>query len=331
MSGFAGLMNTDGAPVDAELLARMTAALRHRGRDAEATWLEGHVGLGHTLFATTDEAARERQPCTFDGTLWLIADARVDARDDLRRSLAARGRTNLAAATDAELLLHAYHAWGDACVEHLLGDFAFAVYSQTTRRLFCARDQLGVRPFFYAYQQGAFVFSNAFSCVRLHPAVSERLDDVTIGDYLQFRYSHRPGATALADVRRLPPGHTLSLTAGTGPVLKKYWELSLPAPIRYRRPPEYVERFLDVFDTAVGDRLRTRRVAVSMSGGLDSTAVAAAAVRVVRRTRLSCEVTAHTAVVDSARTGRRAGIRGHGGSRARHLTPVHRRGRLPPL
>src|SRR6185369_1259427 len=115
----------------------------------------------------------------------------------LRRLLNGRRRTNLADATDPELILHAYHAWGERCVDFLLGDFAFVIYNRTARRLFCARDHLGVKPFFFVYKGRAFAFSNAFPTVRMHPASSDRLDDVTIGDYLLFRYSHRPDATAL--------------------------------------------------------------------------------------------------------------------------------------
>src|SRR5262245_1759028 len=171
MSGIAGIFNVDGAPVDRRLIDRMTAFLRFRGPAASRVWTDGPLALGHTLLPTTDEAEREQQPCSIDGRTWIVADARVGARTALRAGLSGRGRRGLDGATDPELILHAYGEWGEACVEHLLGDFAFAIWDGARRRLFCARDHLGVRPFFYAHIGRTFVFSNTLDCVRLHSSV----------------------------------------------------------------------------------------------------------------------------------------------------------------
>src|SRR5438046_328026 len=120
MSGIVGLLQTNGAPIDHALLSRMTESLRFRGPDAQRMWIDGSVGFGHTLFATTDEALTERQPCTLDGDVWIAADVRIDARDDLVRELARHGRA-ARDANDPELVLHAYAVWAEASVEHLLG------------------------------------------------------------------------------------------------------------------------------------------------------------------------------------------------------------------
>ncbi len=176
MSGIVGMVTLDGSPIDRELLERMTASLAFRGPDAQVTWADGPVGFGHTLLRTTFESEHEQQPCSLDGQVWITADARIDDRANLIDKLAAHGREASLDVPDVELILHAYHVWGEKCVEHLLGDFAFAIWDGRERRLFCARDHFGVKPFFYAVVGGCFVFSNTLNCVRLHPGVSGRFE-----------------------------------------------------------------------------------------------------------------------------------------------------------
>ena len=126
MSGIVGIIDTDGAPVDRDLLRRLTGFLTYRGPDEQAVWVDGHVGFGHTMLRTTDESAKEQQPISLDGSVWIIADARVDGRGELRRALGIEPIASLDSMTDVELILHAYHRWETDCVDHLLGDFAFS-------------------------------------------------------------------------------------------------------------------------------------------------------------------------------------------------------------
>jgi asparagine synthase (glutamine-hydrolysing) len=277
MSGIVGLVNLDGAPVDRRLLGRMTGFMKFRGPDAQHTWVNGYVGFGHTLLRTTDEAAREEQPFSLDGETWIVADARVDGQAELIAALRAKGREVQAGVPDCELILHAYHAWGEECVERLIGDFAFAIWDGRERRLFCARDHFGIKPFFYALVGGHLVFSNTLQCVREHPAVSSQLDDLFIADFLLFGYSHEASASAFADVRRLPSAHTLVYEGRTVRV-RRFWALKEDYELlRYRRARDYVDHFHEVLDAAVSDRLRTDRLSISLSGGLDAPAVAALA------------------------------------------------------
>ncbi len=275
MSGFVGILNLDGAPVDRPLLERMTGSMAFRGPDAQNVWTSGPVGFGHTLLRTTDDTQPEKQPATLDGDVWIAADARVDGRPELLKALADRGRTGLDDRPDVELVLHAYAVWGDACVDHLIGDFAFALWDNPRRRLFCVRDPLGMKPFFYAHVGSHLVVSNTLDCVRLHPLVSPRLNDAAIADFLVVNYSLDPSTTVFADIQRLPPAHTLICADGAVRT-RKYWALPVGDRIRYRRQQEYVERFLDVFGRATGDRVRTHRAGVFLSGGLDSPTVALA-------------------------------------------------------
>jgi asparagine synthase (glutamine-hydrolysing) len=281
MSGIAGIVNLDGAPVGVAGLQRLAASLSFRGPDAGEVWSEGPAGLAHTLLRTAHESSGERQPASLDGTVWITADARLDARNELIRKLEARGVSCRGASADCELILRAYAAWGEECVRELLGDFAFAIWDGRNRRLFCVRDPFGIKPFYYARLSSALVFSNTLNAVRAHPDVSERLNEAAIADFLLAGLNRNPATTVFADVLRLAPAHTLTWS-GEGLRLKRYWTLPVDGSIRYRRGSEYVEHFSDLFSQAVEDRLGTEPAGVFLSGGLDSSAVAATARRLRR-------------------------------------------------
>ncbi len=145
MSAICGIVHFDGAPVDAAALRAMTGAAPHRGPDGVRYWMGDAAGLAHLAFHVTPESVRETQPLiSTDGRYVLVADARIDNRDELLAAL--RGEPDLPPApTDADLILAAFRRWGEACPERLLGDFVFAVWDTANRRLFLARDALGGR------------------------------------------------------------------------------------------------------------------------------------------------------------------------------------------
>ena len=277
MSGIAGIVHRDARPVERELLEKLTAIMTRRGPDGRQIWLDGASGFGFTRLATTEETRREKQPLSLDGEVWIVADARIDGRRELIGKLEGAGR-DARDATDAALILHAYETWGDEAVTHLLGDFAFAIWDRRRQILFAARDHFGVKPFYYAEWDGGLVFSNTLECLRRHPEVDSRLDDQAIADFLLFGTNLNPGTTTFADIRRLPPAHWFEWST-RGLDLRRYWELpDGSSPVSEPREG-WVEKFRSVLHSAVADRLRTDRVAVFMSGGLDSTAVAATAHR----------------------------------------------------
>ncbi len=293
MSGIAGIVNLDGAPLDRELLSRMTDYLAFRGPDAAEIWVHNNAGLGHTLLRTTTEAATEKQPLTLDGNVWLTADARIDARDELIEKLKRKSQPLAKSPNDAELILHAYTAWGDACVDHLLGDFAFAIWDSRSQRLFCARDQFGVKPFFFTRVADSFLFSNTLNALRLDDRVSDELNEIAVGDYLLFGLNQNLSTTIFRDVQRLPPGQCLTIANGSI-TTRRYWSPAISKPIRFQKPQDYVERFSELLTQSVADRLRTDRAGISMSGGLDSTSLA-----VIARDLLNGEVHSYSVVYDS--------------------------------
>lgn len=281
MSGFLALLNTDRRPCDPALLEQLRERLAFRGPDGQGCELRSHVGLASSLFKTARESEHETQPFTFDNQVWIVADCRVDDRERLVSALRDRGRRALLSDPDVELILHSYHAWGEDCVRHLLGDFAFVIWDERTETLFAARDHFGVRQLYYSVLPGVVLLSNTMSCLRAHPAVSLELNEYAIGDYLLFGDNQDPATTALADVQRLPPAHKLRWRDGTTK-LARYWELPEHTEPLHWKKHDILERFRELMCQAVGDRMRLDRIAISLSGGMDSSAVAAAACLVGR-------------------------------------------------
>jgi asparagine synthase (glutamine-hydrolysing) len=174
------------------------------------------------------------------------------------------------------LITDAYEKWGDDCVKHLFGDFAFAIWDERKQRYFCARDHFGVKPFYYTHIDNEFAFSSSLNELRLNPKVSNTLNEIAVGDYLLFGVNQDLSTTIFKDIQRLPPGHTLTVANGSLKI-QRYWSPEPSTELRFRNPESYVERFSELLALAVKDRATDERVAISMSGGLDSTSLAAIA------------------------------------------------------
>jgi asparagine synthase (glutamine-hydrolysing) len=297
VSGIAGIFERDDKPIDRELLRALTDFLSGRGPDALETWSEGSVGFGHAMLRTTRESRNERQPVCLDGRFWITADARIDCRADLVAKLRDSKYEIPTDIADSELILRAFGKWGEDCVQYLRGDFAFAIWDTIRRELFCARDHLGVKPFYYAEVAEAFIFSNTLNCVRLHPGISDELNDDAILDFLIVGLNCDNGATSFRAVRRLPPAHSISVAAG-GVRLRCYWSVPIGGRIRYRRDEDYLHHFHSLFQAAVKDRIRTDRVGVALSGGLDSGSIAAEAKQLGRSDPGAFSIHAHTVAYD---------------------------------
>jgi asparagine synthase (glutamine-hydrolysing) len=272
VSAIAGVLMLDGAPADPALLARMAAALSAAAPDGTTTWIEGPIGLAHARLRTGD--AEIQQPFSVDERRWIAADARIDGRGDLVRALRAAGIRAAEDASAAALIHHALDAWGDGAVERLLGDFAFAAWDGERRRLVCARDPFGIKPLYYARTPRALVFASSIDAVRIHPDIRDTLDEGWIADFLVFGDPQSTETTVYADVRLLPPGHLLIAEDGRIEV-RRWFALPEEEPLRLRGPAEYAETFAETLRAAVVDRLPPDRASILLSGGRDSTAIAA--------------------------------------------------------
>lgn len=278
MSGVAGLLNLTQAPVDPALLQRLTDAMAHRGPDGRGTWVDGPVGLGHRLLHTTPESLQETQPLISDDEqLALVFDGRIDNRAELTRALPP-GITE-DKETDASLVLRAYQAWGVDCPQHLIGDFAFAVWDHRQRRLFCARDPFGVKPLFYYHDGRRFVFASdleALFTVGVPMRPNEAMIAQELLSSLRVDY-HDPEATYFDGIKQLRPAHHLSLEGGSIRSVR-YWAPDPGAVISHPHLDDYLDHFRELFREAVRCRLRSQGpVGVALSGGIDSTLVTATA------------------------------------------------------
>lgn len=284
MSGIAALFNLDGKPVEPHELRDMTSLLRRRGPDGEGTWVDGPIGLGNTLLATTSESLLEAQPLLHPPTGCVItADARVDNRDELIDQLGLRDRASVL--SDAGVILYAYLQWDEACPEHLLGDFAFAIWDPRHQRLFCARDQMGMRPFYYHHPAGQLVaIASEPKAILVLPQTPYRINEVRIADFLVDQLEGvDKTSTFFEEVFRLPPAHTLVVTTG-GVRQRRYWWPEPGPELKLGSDAAYAEAFLNVFTEAVQSRLRTNgRVGSMLSGGMDSGAVVAVASRLLAK------------------------------------------------
>lgn len=272
MSGILGIWNLDGRPVEKAVLAKMSATLAHRGPDGEGLWVQGPVGLGHRMLHTTPESLQENQPLADEtGNLCLTLDGRVDNRDELRAALEAKGaiiRTD----TDAELVLRAYQVWGEECPRRILGDFAFAIWDGRNRQLVCARDILGIKPFYYYTDGRTFLFASELRPLFEDPAVPREPNEGMIGEYLAMDVTSQED-TLYRGILRLPQAHVMIIEPGRVRTVR-YWDIDPAKEVRYGSDKEYGEQFLEIFKEAVRCRLRSHRlVGADLSGGLDSSSV----------------------------------------------------------
>jgi asparagine synthase (glutamine-hydrolysing) len=298
LSGIVGIYHRNGAPIERALLQSLVDFLAYRGPDGRELWTDGSIGLGHAMLRTTRESLGESQPASMEGRFWIVADARLDSREELTGELKRSGRVVRPSAPDSELLLHAYAAWGTPCVERLRGDFSFVIWDARSKQLFCARDHFGIKPFYYSQKGDLFVFSNTLNCVRLHPEVATELNEVAIGDFLMFGVNYDNATTSFRDIQRLPPAHSLSISP-EGVKIRRYWKLPTDGRIRYPKPEEYVENFRALLEAAVGDRLRINRVGLLLSGGLDSSSVAAVAKEISAKGAQPTDIRCYTHVFKS--------------------------------
>src|SRR3989442_1012999 len=205
VSGIAGLWRLDGRPTEPAELDRMLARLAHRGPDGAGAWRHGPVALGHRMLHTTPESLRECQPLVgTTGDLVLVADARIDNRAELCPLLPAPSD-----ATDAELILAAYERWGEHCPEHLLGDFAFAIWDGRAQRLFCARDHFGVKPLYYHHRPSRlFAFASEIKGLLALADIPRRLNETRVAAYLVPLFEDKE-VTFYEEIVRLPPAHRM--------------------------------------------------------------------------------------------------------------------------
>jgi asparagine synthase (glutamine-hydrolysing) len=293
VSGFAGIISLDGAPPDARLLERMAQTLAFRGPDGTHITTKPGAGFVFTFLRTGPAPQCPSQPCSIDGRVWLLGDVRLDGRDDLRRKLEQYGDEIPAEVTDEELVLRAWQRWREEALPDLLGDYSFALWDAEARQLLCARDLMGARPFFYAQAGSHLYFSNTLNAIRCAPDTSSVLDDHFIAHFLLQGWCSDLARSAFRDIARLRPGHALQYSTA-GLQVRRFVSLPVEEPLLFKGEEEYVEQFRSLLEQATPDRLPRGPAAIFMSGGLDSTSVAAIAVHTAKQNGLPLNLRAYT-------------------------------------
>ena len=289
MSAICGMMGRRSATHPNPDLGAMLDALADYGL-GRAEWSDGPVHIGRRCRLDAGDGASPKRRASAEPAvslhrcreagLALAADVRLDDREALQDTLGCRG----AEVSDGELILRAYRRWGRDCPSRLLGDYAFALWDGRRRILFCARDHIGVKPFYYAWTGERFVFASAVPAVLAAPGVSGRLDDDFVAAHLTRIGLNTTMRTFFVAVRKLPPGHALTVTGDGRLRTERYWRPEDSPRARPASDDACAEECLDLCTRAVRDRLRgPGPVGVHLSGGLDSSSVAVLAARELHR------------------------------------------------
>lgn len=282
MSAICGIFSLDGKPVRREEVAALMEPMAYWGPDGSEIWVEGPVGLGHLMLHTTPESVHEQLPLqNSSGNLVLTADARIDNRDELFDALGVEHSVR-SAMPDSVLVLRAYEKWGEHCARWLVGDFTFVVWKRREQELFCCRDHMGTKPLFYFCSPKVFCFASAIKGILARPDVSRGLSDNRVAAFL-VDIQAVGEETFYQDIRRLPPAHQLTVSA-TRMTTRRHWHPDEAPELRFSSTDDCVEACRDLFARCVGARLRsTGPVGIMLSGGLDSSSVAALAATSLKR------------------------------------------------
>ena len=302
MSGFIFILNQNGEQISEHLVHKLVDSLYTKGPDRKSIHIDENIAMGHTLFKTTFEAEYDRQPVSLDGKVWIVSSARLDGRYDLVNKLGISKNIDLDKSDDSELILYAYRCWGEECVKHLIGDFAFVIWDRRNKRVFCARDQLGIRQLYYAKKNNFLIVSNSLNTITMHPLITKELSKKSMGGFLLFGNQAwlDKSITVFKDIKKLLPAHKLIYdTQNNFFEIKNYWKPSLNVEmLNYKKESEYLEHFNELFEFAVKERLRTSSIAITMSGGMDSSSIAATAMKLKNKSLNTMKLQAITAVYD---------------------------------
>ncbi len=275
MSHICGIYRLDKQGDIKKELEKMMDALNYWEPDKVSLEHENDSGFGHLMLYNTPESLAETLPYREDNLI-ITADARIDNRQEIMHQLDIPKNTGKNI-PDSHLILKAYKKWGPHCPVHLSGDFAFAIWNCKTKHMFCARDPMGVKPFYYFLNQHLFLFASEMKGILAHPRVRTTMNEQWIADSLSAIKSGKD-KTFYNEVYRLPPAHYLVLSKSKK-VIKKYWDLSPKKTISFKNDEEYTEAFKEKLYTAVQNRLRSHYpLGAELSGGLDSSTIVSIAV-----------------------------------------------------
>ncbi len=263
------------------MLRRMNQRIAHRGPDDEGLYLEGNVGLAMRRLSIIDVRTGHQPIANEDESVWIVYNGELYNHLALRQDLEARGH-RYRTKSDTETIIHLYEEHGRDCVKYLRGMFAFALWDRRSRRLFIARDRLGIKPLYYHYDGHRLLFGSEIKTLLADPGIKPEFNRSTLAEYLAFGYLPE-AETMYAGIRKLLPGHTLQLGEDGDLQTSQYWDLGVAADDGSRPREFYVARYRELLEQCVASHLMSDvPLGVFLSGGLDSSAVAALTTKIRR-------------------------------------------------
>jgi asparagine synthase (glutamine-hydrolysing) len=251
----------------------------HRGPDDDGFLVEDNVGLAMRRLSIIDVQAGHQPLSNESGNIWIVFNGEIYNHQDLRKDLETRGhryRTH----SDTESIVHLYEEYGTKCVEHLRGMFAFAIWDRSKKCLFIARDRLGIKPLYYRYDGRTLLFGSEIKTILAYPGVHPEFDSSTLAEYLAFGYISGE-QTMYSGIRKLMPGHTLTVDESGQLQISQYWDLAIQADDGSRPAASYVTQYRERLEQCVSSHLMSDvPLGVFLSGGLDSSAIAALTTKV---------------------------------------------------
>ena len=223
MCAISGIVNTHGSDGVEAILQKMIAAQVHRGPDESGSYIDDDIAFGHARLSVIDPENGKQPMVSSTGSIVMIANGEIYNFQQIKEKLSVRGHKFLTG-SDSECIIHMYEEYGDECINHLDGMFAFALFDLKRRKLLLGRDRLGQKPLLYFMSGDMLIFASEFAGLMAHPSFPEELDKRALSDYLSLQYIPQPD-TAFLRVRKLPPGHLLTMNLETGNIsIRCYWQ-----------------------------------------------------------------------------------------------------------
>ena len=275
MCGICGVFHSDRTQrVNRDALVAMNQQIEHRGPDDDGFFVEENVGLAMRRLSIIDIQTGHQPISNEDGSVWIVFNGEIYNHRDLRKDLESRGH-RYRTQSDTETIVHLYEEYGKNCVEHLRGMFAFAIWDRSKRSLFIVRDRLGIKPLYYRYDGSTLLFGSEVKTILAYPGLKPEFERSTLAEYLAFGYI-AGDQSMYAGIRKLMPGHTLTVDEKGQLETSLYWDLTVEADDGSQPREHYVRGYREKLEQCVASHLMSDvPLGVFLSGGLDSSAVAA--------------------------------------------------------
>lgn len=275
MCGITGIISPEEfLNIDKKVIYRMIHRLSHRGPDETGLYIDKNTALGHARLSIIDLSTGQQPLCNEDERYWIVFNGEIFNYLELAQILSKKGHT-FRTKSDTEIIVHAYEQWGEDCVKHFNGQFAFAIWDSKEKKAFLARDRVGICPLYFFYDGKKLVFSSEVKSILTFPDISKKFDYIGLGQVFTF-WAPIPPRTVFREINQIPVGHSLSLSANGDLKLKKYWSPTFPPTISSFNGSIYEATEILKNNLLEAAKIRLRAdvpVGAYLSGGIDSSVI----------------------------------------------------------